>query len=178
VSDRTHEEFEVLAWPLLDSLYNFACWLCGDRDEAADLVQESIVKALKAYGSFQPGTNFHAWMFKILRNTFLTSRASLNYRNTVQEEEDSGSDDTAATWVTPESLLIRRADTELVQAAIGSLAPAFREVVLLVEIEEMKYQEAAEALSIPIGTVMSRLARARRQMREYIEKRLGVKHEL
>lgn len=177
MSDRTHEEFEALAWPLLDSLYNFACWLCGDRDEAADMVQESFAKALKAYGTFQPGTNFHAWMFKILRNTFLSSRASLSYRNTVQEEE-SGSDEAVVTWVTPESLMIRRADTELVQEAIGSLAPAFREVVLLVEIEEMKYHEAAEALGIPVGTVMSRLARARRQMREYLEKRLGVKHEL
>lgn len=172
-----NEEFERLAMPLLDPLYNFACWLCSDRDEASDLVQESFAKALKAFGSFQEGTNFRAWMFRIVRNTFLTSRTALERRNTVQEDEEEFQD-VAITMDTPESLLIRRADTELVQAAIAQLSPAFREVVLLADLEEMKYHEVAETLGIPIGTVMSRLARARRQMRAHIAERLGVKHEL
>lgn len=174
VTNLRNEEFEELALPLLDSLYNFACWLCHDRDEANDLVQESFAKALKAFGSFQAGTNFRAWMFTILRNVFLTSRTALERRNTVVEEEGE-IDKVDALQDTPETLLLRKADTELVQAAIASLSPPFREVVLLADVEEMKYLEIAETLGIPIGTVMSRLARARKQIREHILRVMGVK---
>jgi RNA polymerase sigma-70 factor, ECF subfamily len=162
-----NSDFEKLALPLVDPLYNFARWLSGDADEARDLVQETFVKALKGFGSFQEGTNFRAWMFRILRNTFLTSRTGLERRNTVQEDE-AGFEETVVSQETPETTLIRRADTELVRKAIAQLAPAFQEVLLLADVEEMKYQEVADALSIPIGTVMSRLARARKQIREYI----------
>jgi RNA polymerase sigma-70 factor, ECF subfamily len=165
--DGRSKEFEKLAVPLLDPLYNFACWLSGDQDEAKDLVQESFAKALKAFGSFRPGTNFRAWMFRILRNTFLTSRTGLERRNTSQEDEE-GFEDAVVSTETPELALIRRADTELVRNAIAQLAPIFQEVVLLADIEEMKYQEVAEALGIPIGTVMSRLARGRKQIRAHI----------
>ena len=174
MSNLLNEEFEKLALPLLDSLYNFACWLCGDRDEASDLVQESFAKALKAFGSFEEGTKFRAWMFTILRNTFLTSRTALERRNTIQEENQN-LEEMEVVRDTPETLLIRKADTELVQAAIGRLSPPFREVVLLADLEEMKYQEIAETLGIPIGTVMSRLARARRQIRMHIIETLGLK---
>ena len=169
-----NSDFEKLALPLLDPLYNFARWLSGDPDEASDLVQETFVKALKGFGSFEEGTNFRAWMFRILRNTFLTSRTGLERRMTEQEDE-AGLDEAVVTQDTPETAVIRQADTEMVQSAIGQLAPAFREVLLLADIEEMKYQEVAEALSIPIGTVMSRLARARKQVREYIVQTSGRK---
>jgi RNA polymerase sigma-70 factor, ECF subfamily len=174
VSRLQNSDFEKLALPLLDPLYNFARWLSGDADEARDLVQETFVKALKGFGSFQEGTNFRAWMFRILRNTFLTSRTGLERRNTTQEDE-TGFEDSVVSRETPETTLIRNTDTELVQKAIAQLSPPFREVLLLAEVEEMKYQEVAEALSIPIGTVMSRLARARRQIREYIVQTVGVK---
>jgi RNA polymerase sigma-70 factor (ECF subfamily) len=164
VSGLENKDFETLAVPLLDGLYNFARWLSGDADEARDLVQETFVKSLKGFSSFREGTNFRAWMYRILRNTFLTSRTGLERRNTQQEDEEG----LAEISISPEVALIRRADTELVQAAIAHLPPAFREVVLLADLEEMKYQEIAEALDIPIGTVMSRLARARKQIREYI----------
>src|SRR5713226_8505377 len=159
--------FEDLAMPLFDSLYNFAHWLTQNRKEAKDLVQETFAKALKAFGSFRPGTNFRAWMFRILRNTFLTSRTGLERRNTSQEDEE-GFEDAVVSTETPELALIRRADTELVRNAIAQLSPIFQEVVLLADIEEMKYQEVAEALGIPIGTVMSRLARGRKQIRAHI----------
>src|SRR5215472_9573237 len=68
------DSFEELAMPLFDQLYNFAHWLTQNREEAEDLVQETYAKALKGFSSFQPGTNFRAWMYRILRNTFLTSR--------------------------------------------------------------------------------------------------------
>jgi RNA polymerase sigma-70 factor, ECF subfamily len=169
-----NSDFEKLALPLLDPLYNFARWLSGDPDEARDLVQETFVKALRALGSFQEGTNFRAWMFRILRNTFLTSRTGLERRMTEQEDE-SGLEEAVVTLDTPELAAIRRADTEMVQLAIAKLAPNFREVLLLADIEEMKYYEVADALSIPIGTVMSRLARARKQVREYIVQGAGGK---
>jgi len=174
VSRLQNSDFEKLALPLLDPLYNFARWLSGDPDEARDLVQETFVKALRALGSFEEGTNFRAWMFKILRNTFLTSRTGLERRMTEQEDE-TGLEEAVVTLDNPELAAIRRADTDMVQQAIAGLAPAFREVILLADIEEMKYQEVAEALSIPIGTVMSRLSRARKQVREHIVQAAGGK---
>lgn len=167
VSGLENQEFEKLAIPLLDGLYNFACWLSGNPDEARDLVQETFLKSLRGFSSFREGTNFRAWMYRILRNTFLTSRTGLERRNTQQEDEE-GFADLAISTETPELALIRRADTELVQAAIAQLAPIFQEVVLLADMEEMRYQEIAETLDVPIGTVMSRLARARKQVRAYI----------
>lgn len=169
-----NSDFEQLALPLLDSLYNFARWLCGDAEEARDLVQETFLKALKGFASFREGTNFRAWMFRILRNTFLTSRTGLERRNTMQEDEE-GFAEAVVTHDTPELALMRSAETELVQQAIANLPVPFREVLLLADIEEMKYQEVAEALTIPIGTVMSRLARARKQVREYILQSPGGK---
>jgi len=174
VSGLEDKDFEKLAVPLLDGLYNFARWLCGDPDEARDLVQETLLKALRAFASFQQGTNFSAWMFRILRNTFLTSRTGLERRNTQQEDEETFAD-SAVNAETPEIALIRRADTELVQAAIAQLTPAWQEVVLLADVEEMKYKEIAEALDIPIGTVMSRLARARQQIKAYVVQSLSQK---
>ena len=161
------QEFEKLALPLLDPLYNFARWMSGDPDEARDLVQETFAKALKAVNSFNEGTNFRAWMFRILRNTFLTSRTGLERRNTEQESEQ-GFEDAVVTQETPELVLIRRADTELVQKGIASLQHGFQEVLVLADLEEMKYQEIAQVLDIPIGTVMSRLARARKQLRQFL----------
>ena len=167
MSGVNQKEFEKLALPLLDPLYNFARWMCHDADEARDLVQETFAKALKGLGSFHEGTNFRAWMFRILRNTFLTSRTGLERRNTVQESEE-GFADSVASHDTPELALVRRADTELVQQAIAALPALFQEVVILADLEELKYQEIADALDVPIGTVMSRLARARRLLREHI----------
>lgn len=164
-------DFEKLALPLLDPLYNFARWLGSDADEASDLVQETFARALKGLQSFQPGTNFRAWMFRILRNTFLTSRTGLQRRNTDQEAEE-GFEDSVATHETPELALIRQADIEVVQQGIAKLPTNFREVIILADVEEMKYQEIAETLAIPAGTVMSRLARARRQLRQHIVEQL------
>jgi RNA polymerase sigma-70 factor (ECF subfamily) len=164
-----HRSFEDLAVPLLESLYNFAHWLARDRTEAEDLVQETYVKALKGFHSFVPGTNFRAWMFRILRNTFLTSRTGLKQHVPFAEEAGDGGVDPPATEETPESLLLSRADIARVQNAIETLPMPFREAILLREVEEMSYAEMAETLSVPIGTVMSRLARARHALREALK---------
>jgi len=158
--------------PLFDSLYNFARWLTHDREEAEDLVQETYSKALKGFPSFQQGTNFRAWIYRILRNTFLTSRTGLKSGMTVSLDSEQGESLEPSTTETPESLLIDRSNQQMVQEAIEELPINFREIILLCDVEEMSYREIAETISIPIGTVMSRLARARNALRLGLVKRL------
>jgi RNA polymerase sigma-70 factor (ECF subfamily) len=163
--------FEQLAMPLFGRLYNFAHWLTQNREEAEDLVQETYAKALKGFSSFEAGTNFKAWMFRILRNTFLNTRTGLAASSI---HLDLIEDDPALPTErqTPETILIDRASELIVQGAIAELAIPYREVLLLCEVEEMSYQEIATALAIPVGTVMSRLSRARRALREAVQQKL------
>src|SRR3984957_11442540 len=158
--------FEELAMPLFDPLYNFARWLVRNSNDAEDLVQETYLKALRSFASFRPGTNFRAWMFQILRNTFLSSRSRLDRLMTVAMDSEEEGSELAVNTETPEVVLMNRSNSQLVQRAIGDLPVHYRETLLLCEVEEMSYQEIAEVLSIPIGTVMSRLARARRGVRQ------------
>jgi RNA polymerase sigma-70 factor (ECF subfamily) len=160
------DSFEELAMPLFDQLYNFAHWLTQNREEAEDLVQETYAKALKGFSSFQLGTNFRAWMYRILRNTFLTSRTGLRAVATVPLDSEEDGPEVAVEDETPETILMKRTDSELVQNAIDDLPLYHREILLLCEVEEMSYQEIAETLTIPIGTVMSRLSRARKALRD------------
>jgi RNA polymerase sigma-70 factor, ECF subfamily len=160
--------FEELAMPLFDRLYNLAHWLTQDREEAEDLVQETFAKALKGFSSYQPGTNFRAWIYQILRNTFLTSRTGLKTMTVpLETEEDEAS--LPHVHETPESILLQRSDRQLVQDALGQLPVPYREVLLLCEFEEMSYQEISATLAVPMGTVMSRLSRARRALREAVQ---------
>jgi RNA polymerase sigma-70 factor (ECF subfamily) len=163
--------FEDLAMPLFKSLYNFAHWLTQNREDADDLVQETYLKALRAFKSFQSGTNFRAWIFQILRNTFLSSRSKLERRMTVSltsDEDDSF--EPVASCATAESVLIQRSDIELVRHAIEQLPVHLRAALLLCDVEEMSYREIADVLAIPIGTVMSRLSRARKAVRDMLAK--------
>jgi RNA polymerase sigma-70 factor, ECF subfamily len=164
--------FEELAMPLFDQLFNFAHWMAQNREEAEDLVQETYAKALRGFPSFQPGTNFRAWMYRILRNTFLTSRTGLQATRTVPFEDEDGAEIAIADSGTPEAILIERSNQQLVQDAIAELPVKAREILLLCEVEEMSYQDIAEALSIPIGTVMSRLSRSRKALREILAQKL------
>ena len=152
--------------PLFDQLYNFAHWLTQNHDEAEDLVQETYVKGLRGFPSFQLGTNFRAWMCRILRNTFLTSRTGLKI--TVPFDAESDGPELAVDPATPETLAISRSDSELLRRALQDLPVHFREILLLSEVEELSYQEIAETLSVPIGTVMSRLSRARKALRHQV----------
>jgi RNA polymerase sigma-70 factor, ECF subfamily len=166
--------FEDLALPLLPSLYNVAVWLSRNPTDAEDLVQETFLKALRGFDTFEPGSNFKAWIIRILRNTYLTSRSGLAAKRTVAlEEELEGRDDSGPRLVpegaidrqTPEVNLMRLSDRAALQAAMEELAPPLLEVILLCDVEEMKYKEIAAVLEIPIGTVMSRIARARTALR-------------
>jgi RNA polymerase sigma factor (sigma-70 family) len=162
--------FEELAMPLFPSLHNFARWLAQNPNDAEDLVQEAYLKALRSFDSFEAGTNFRAWIFQILKNTFLGSRSKLEWRMTQAMECE---EDLPATSATPESLLIGRSEVHAVRWAIEQLPVIFREVILLSDVEEASYREIAEILSIPMGTVMSRLARARKVVRESLRNAPG-----
>src|ERR1017187_2290757 len=168
--------FEELAMPLFDQLYNFARWLTQDTAEAEDLVQETYAKALRGFASFQVGTNFRAWMYRILRNSFLSSRTGLKVTVAIDGEADEAL--LPAESNTPESILIAQASREAVQQALADLPVPFREILLLCEVEEMSYQEIAETLAIPIGTVMSRLSRARKALRNLLRTNHGGRHGL
>jgi RNA polymerase sigma factor (sigma-70 family) len=166
--------FEDLAIPLFDSAYNFAYWLVQNQDDAEDLVQETYLKAFRSFASFQQGTNFRAWIFQILKNTFLSGRARTQRRETVTLSSDeilelSASPDSF------ESILLERSRLDAIRCAIEHLPIIFREVLLLCDVEEASYREIAQILSIPIGTVMSRLARARKSVRETLRRRPSAK---
>jgi len=150
--------------PLFDSLCNFASWLAANREDTEDLVQETYLKALRSFQSFEPGTNFKAWMFTILRNSFYSKCSKVERKITVtfDSEDELPPLEFAAN---PESLLVDRMAAERLWRAIERLPLGFREVFLLRETEDASYNEIAEILSIPVGTVMSRLARARTNIR-------------
>jgi RNA polymerase sigma-70 factor (ECF subfamily) len=157
--------FEELALPLFEPLYNYARWLTHDPIEAEDLVQETCLKGLRGFGSFALGTNFRAWMYRILRNTFLTSRSGLRAVPPVSIDEDPDAYEQISVTDTPESLFFARVDSETLRVTIEALPLVFREVLVLSDVENMSYREIAETLSIPIGTVTSRLIRARQKVR-------------
>lgn len=164
--------FEELAMPLFARLYNFAHWLTHDRASAEDLVQETYMKALRGFSSFQQGTNFRAWIYRILRNTFLTTQAGLKVSALVSLDSEDEKVVEPAAAETPESVLLARVEQETIQRALEELPLKFREIILLCDSEEMSYQEIADTLAVPIGTVMSRLSRARKAMRELLSVRL------
>jgi len=161
----TSGDFEAEALSAIDSLYRAARRLIRVPADAEDLVQETYLKAFRAAGSFEPGTNMRAWLFTILYNT-ARNRARDNARDAVSI--DSEVVDRAAevpapgrAIETPETLLMRDALAPELQAAIDALPDAFRQAVWLRDVEEFSYAEIADMLSVPIGTVMSRISRGR-----------------
>jgi RNA polymerase sigma-70 factor, ECF subfamily len=148
--DAQSDSFEELALPLFDSLYNFAHWLTQNREEAEDLVQETYLKALKGFPSSQLRTNFRPWMYRILHDCFLSSRTELRVAMTVPLDREEHRFEPLESD-TPESILMERSNSQIVQSAIEELSVQFREVLLLCELEEMRYQEMAGTLSIPIA---------------------------
>ena len=162
--------FEGEALAYLDSLYRTSLRLTRNPADAEDLVQETYLKAFRAAGRFAPGTNLRAWLFTILHNT-ARNRARDRARDavtidseTVERAADalSGFLPGAGPVETPETLLIRETLAPDLQKAIDALPDLFRQAVWLRDVEEFSYAEISEMLSIPIGTVMSRISRGRR----------------
>jgi RNA polymerase sigma-70 factor (ECF subfamily) len=167
--DRT-AEFEQEALVHLDALYRAALRLTRDRAEAEDVVQETCLRAFRAFGRFTPGTNCRAWLFTILRNVFLT-RVRRAGRETPVEEVggwDSVTDRFPAAGRPPDSPEEEFFQTMLhgeIDRALQTLPLPYREAVVLADLEGLSYREVAEALGCPVGTVMSRLFRGRGLLR-------------
>jgi RNA polymerase sigma factor (sigma-70 family) len=156
--------FEEAVLPHLDAAYNLARWLTRNEHDAQDVVQEAYLRALRFFGGFH-GPDARAWLLTIVRNTCYTwfrqnrsPERSADFDEAVREKQ-SGEPD-------PETQQVLRAQTQLVNDAIAKLPIEFREVVVLRELEELSYKEIAAVVAVPIGTVMSRLARARKRLHE------------
>ena len=172
--DSEGDGFRAATLEFLDSLYGAALRLTRNADRAQDLVQDTYLKAIRAQRSFAQGTNLKAWLYTILQNTW-RNRQRDGARSRV--EFDSEMVERSAEAVTPgrrdetpESLLMRDTLNADLQAALDGLGEPFREVVWLRDVDELTYQEIADVLDIPIGTVMSRLSRGRKQLYEALRK--------
>jgi len=165
------QEFEQTALIHLDSLFNLALRLCGNRADAEDLTQETCLRAFRHFDRFTPGTNCRAWLFAILHNTFI-NRVKRQGRYVLGLEEadlDRLGGESSAAMVTianpAEECFKDVVDADLVRA-LERLPPRFREVVLLADVKECSYKEIAQICGVPVGTVMSRLYRGRQLLRK------------
>ncbi len=165
-------EFEELALPHLDALFRTALRMTRKAEEAEDLVQEAYLRAFRAYHTFEPGTNIRAWLFKILSNAFLTE-----IRKRQNEPGKVDLDDVVAFVADPKSSMdpgvgsaegvaLRDLKDPVIRGAVEELPEEYRLVLLLTVVEGFSYKEAAHILTLPIGTVMSRLFRAKRMLKE------------
>lgn len=161
-------QFRDVALPFLDDAYNFARWLTRNSQDAEDVVQDAYMRAYRFFDGFR-GTNPRAWILMIVRNSYKASLRKARAQAAESLSADSPGDDPESGEAEPsdpdqldaEALLIRKAEGDALQALIAALPDAFRETLVLREMEELSYQEIAEITGAPIGTVMSRLARAR-----------------
>jgi RNA polymerase sigma factor (sigma-70 family) len=154
--------------PHLAAGYNLARWLSGNDQDAEDLVQEATLRAFKFFEGFK-GEDGRMWFLTIVRNTFYTQLPQKRKQalTTIFDEEiNAGSSEE----LNPEVLLLRNADTERLKEALADLPPEYREVIVLRVMEELSYKEIADLIGIPIGTVMSRLARSRKRLQEQLER--------
>lgn len=173
-------EFEALLLPHLDAAYNLARWLTRNDQHAEDLVQMAYLRAFRFFDGFR-GTDARAWLLTILRNVYFTSlRDNRHEHADVSFDEDlhgQGMEQSEASPFdignSPESILASHDAKRLVNQALESLPLTFREVVVLKEIDDLSYKEIAEITDIPIGTVMSRLARGRKMLVDYLKKNGG-----
>jgi RNA polymerase sigma factor (sigma-70 family) len=168
MSDR-RARFEAQALPHLDAAYNLARWLARPPLDADDIVQDAMLRAYRAFDSFR-GDNVKPWLLAIVRNCFLTAAhtARRTRSEPIIEDDQPGADDPAWTSETPdpESSAISADERRQLDKVIALLPPEFQEVLVLREMEDMSYREIAQITGAPIGTVMSRLARARGLLKE------------
>jgi RNA polymerase sigma-70 factor (ECF subfamily) len=158
--------FAEVALPHLDAAYNLARWLSGSASDADDIVQDAYLRAFRFFDSFH-GDNARAWLLAIVRNTWFSEwRRRRDAADGTPYDEALHGDERLPGWIddigcNPETLAVRRDDVQLVHGALGRLPVVYREVLVLRELEDMSYRDIAMVVDVPIGTVMSRLARAR-----------------
>jgi RNA polymerase sigma factor (sigma-70 family) len=172
VEDDQNSRFARIVIPCLPDALATARWLTGDRADAEDVVQEACLKAFRAITTFAGG-NARAWVLAIVRNTAYSwlqknRRAELVAIDDLEPDEhvqlERGADIQDSSYANPEADLIAKADAAQLRTAIEKLPPEFREALILRDIQGLEYREIAEITSVPVGTVMSRLARARRRL--------------
>ena len=157
-------EFEQAILPHIDAAYNLARWIMGNDQDAEDMVQEAYLRAYQYFTGFQ-GNSSRAWLLTIVRNTCYTwLHKNLAQPSSVELNDEISADDSPST--DPENFLQLRANHLAVRSALEKLPLDLRELIVLRELEGMSYKEIASIASIPIGTVMSRLARARQKIKQ------------
>jgi RNA polymerase sigma-70 factor (ECF subfamily) len=165
------ELFQGVVLPYLNSAYNLARWLMRNEHDAEDMIQESSLRAWRSFDTFLPGRDGRAWFLAIVRNTCCSSlRKSRSHGEAIPLEDDY---QPVAKWFDPEALLIREMNSQLVRQAVEALPLEYREVLILRELEELSYKEISTIVDIPLGTVMSRLSRARRELHLQLSRLTG-----
>jgi RNA polymerase sigma-70 factor, ECF subfamily len=168
----TRESFEREVMPHLDSIYSMALRLARNREDASDLLQDTILRAYRFFHQFTPGTNSRAWVLTILFNNFRNGYRKSG-REQVSQTEDEFTDRLEAESLAadqsrsdPESLAFANVMTPELTAALDAIPEEFRVALLLVDVEELSYREVSEVLTVPVGTVKSRVSRGRSLLRE------------
>lgn len=161
-------DFEAEALPHLESLFRIAMWRVRDRATAEDLVQETMTEALKSFHRFERGTNIHAWLVTIMSHLESKRRRKLSRAHLVNDEDERIAETIAYEEPMPEGLT-----DEDVLAAFGRISPNYSQIVMLADVEELSYKEIADALDVPLGTVMSRLNRGRKLLRAELSNYAG-----
>jgi RNA polymerase sigma-70 factor (ECF subfamily) len=167
----TRRRFEEVVLPHLDAAYNLARWLTRDGHDAEDVVQEAFCRAVKFFDGFRGG-DARSWLLRVVRHTCYTWLERHRGREvTTSFDEDLHGE--ASDALNPEKLFWRRCDQQLLREAVEALPLPYREVIVLRELEGLSYQEIAAVAAIPLGTVMSRLARARGRLQQHLAECLG-----
>ncbi len=174
-------QFEQTALPHLDALYTAALRLVRNSDDAKDLLQETILRAFRSYHQFRPGTNCRAWLLTILYNIFRTAYRRGGREQVANSVEEFDQEIEQLSFAqnnrhdNPEEVVADRSVGRLILRGLATLPPEFREALLLVDLQELNYQEVAEVLDIPLGTVKSRVSRGRALLRAALEK-IAIAH--
>lgn len=162
-------DFRAVALPLLDHIYRAACYLAKDKDQAQDLVQETYLRAFQYFDKFEAGTNCKAWLLTILRNLFISQYQqkrrqpeTVDWEKIDQTYESLIAGNGNSEKQSPEGLFFSQLMDHEVEAALKDLPEEYRTAIVLVDVEELSYEEAAKVMDCPIGTVRSRISRGRR----------------
>jgi RNA polymerase sigma-70 factor (ECF subfamily) len=167
------EKFEQVVLPHLDAAFNLARWLAGNDHDAQDIVQEAFLRAFRFMGGFRGG-NSRSWLLTIVRNTAYTWLRKHHAPAVVHLEAEELAEIEDPSALAGDVALLQSADASQLRSMLEQLPVEFREAIVLRELEGLSYKEIAEVADVPIGTVMSRLARARRQLQELLSSKGGV----
>jgi RNA polymerase sigma-70 factor (ECF subfamily) len=178
VQNNRHRQFEKEMMPYMDMLHSYACHLSGDREQANDILQDTYLKAFRFYDKFERGTNAKAWLYRIMKNTYINEYRRTHRLPEIVEYDEHISSYKMTGGGNPASgdlrtMLETQTFDDDIAGAIAALPDKFKSVIVLRDIEELPYEEIAEALEIPIGTVRSRLHRARAILFERLKEYAG-----